>query len=114
MTKVDKENWGCVGMVLIFAAILFTTIYYYNKPDFKPGDCLGQKHLEPWEHDDMLYKVLMVGKNQYHLTYTFANLSVNMGKIDKGKFDTDPEGDQVIDNKAIGFIDDYYKKVKCP
>ena len=114
MTKLARENTCIVSGVLIFIALLISGILYYNKPDFKPGDCLGQKYLEPWEHDDMIYKVLMVGKNEYHLTYAFTSLSLVIGHLAKGEFDPNPEEDQVINNRPIGFIDGQYKKVKCP
>lgn len=110
MTERDKKNLiltiTSISGVLLFAGFIIGLAFYLSGPKFKAGDCLQDKWVESWQKYDFFYKVLMVGKHQYHLTYTFSSLG--------GKFNNDPEDNGLIQDESIGYIETEFEKVKCP
>lgn len=40
-------------------------------PKFAVGDCLSSGEAESWETPDEIFKILVVGKNKYHMIWVF-------------------------------------------
>jgi hypothetical protein len=112
--KCDKQAAQILAFGILAFILIMSILCYSSLPKFKVGNCLGSNDLEPWEHDDMIYKVLAVGKRHYHLTYGFKTFSLYKHIFTEGIFNNDPEGNGIISNESIDYIERRYKKVECP